>query len=216
MPMKIRKMCSVLQIPFILSVRTALEVTLSPKVKDRLTPSRIAAFIHGVLASFYILNDQWYEAIHSTAQFFLLDLFLHYFFKTKLPIEMIFHHLGGALLCIYSVVSGSYQSIHLAEHLTKALILMETTNPLLQILITLRNEHLQQYLQPKLLYALKFFFFFHFTYTRILYLGKCLFYTYQHIQKADVLDLSMFYLSASMWILQLFWLGKIIQSVRSI
>jgi hypothetical protein len=209
-------MCSILQAPLIVGTRFALETALASRVKDRLTPSRLAAFFHGLVATYYIFHGQWHESIHTTAQFFLLDLALHLIFQTKLSWEMLFHHVGGALLCIYAVSTKSYAAPHLAEHLTKALILMETTNPLLQILVTLRNEQLQNIVYSKCLFLIKFLFFFHFTFLRVIFLGRSLFYTYKHLERADSLDMLMFYLSLSMWCLQLFWLGKIVQNVRNI
>lgn len=204
------------QILFLTITRCLADGFLGDHVRDTLTPSRVAAFLHGINVSFSIVENDWDTAVASTALFFILDLYFHYLFGTRINLEMKLHHIAGACLCIYSAISRSYSFHHLGSELTKALILMETTNPLLQFLITLRNENLQEYLNKYSLYFIKLFFFFHFVFIRIVVLGKALYYTWQKLSYGTTLEVSMFWISLAMFFLQCFWLGKIIQSVRSV
>lgn len=205
------------QILFITISRTLCTVLLYDKVKDTLTPSRIAALIHGINATISIYQENWYEAVSSTGIFFVLDLYFHFLFRTRINLEMKFHHVAGALLCLYSVFTKSFDSSHhIATELTRALILMETTNPLLQLLVTIRNENLQHYFHSYLLYGLKFIFLFQFVFIRIVMLGKAIYITSKNLYLANSLELSMFWMSSAMFCLQMLWLGKIIQSVRSV
>ena len=194
--------------------RMACEGSLAKHVRDLETPSRISSLVHGLLCSLMIADGEWSEAVASTGLFFVLDALLTGFLRRGLPWDVAFHHALGAILCLYSIVSGSLDPGHTGHELTKALILMETTNPLLHGLVSLRKEKLEYKVPSWVLKSLQAVFLMQFAVVRLGLLGRALFRVSFELADAVDFDISMFWISLSMWTLQWMWFGKLASAAR--
>ena len=198
----------------VLTTRAASESMLRLRSRDVQTPARVSALVHAVLCSLMLWDSKWGEAVMSTGVFFVLDFFLTFALEKRMESEMVAHHVFGALLCLYSFVTGSAEIPNLGLPLTRALILMETTNPLLHTLIVLRREKLDFWIPVPLLRALQAVFLVQFFALRIAYLGWILYDLSWQFGNTNEFEKSMMFFSSSLWILQWVWMFKLIRAAR--
>lgn len=198
----------------VIFTRIAFESSLVARVRDRETPSRLASLTHGLLCSLMLVDGNWSDAISSTGIFFLLDALLTRFLRHALPWDTAFHHALGGVLCLYSVLVDSYKDTHTGSELTRALILMETTNPFLHGLVSLRKEKLESKLPRWGLVTLQGLFLLQFAAIRIGLLGRALLRITYTLADAEDFEMSMFWISLSMWTLQWMWFGKLIVAAK--
>lgn len=196
----------------IVSSRVAMETTVGPHVRDLQTPSRLAALLHGVLCSVALWEGQWMEAVQSTGLFFLLDAIMS---GKRLTWDTGFHHVLGVALCLFSVLTRSFEETHFGSELTRALILMEVSNPLLHLLVTLRKEKLEYKMPLMALQIMQGVFLLQFSGLRIGLLGRALYNMTLVLDKASEFELSMYWISFGMWILQWMWLVKLVRARRT-
>lgn len=193
----------------LVSSRVAIEKSFIPYVRDLQTPSRLAALVHGILCSVALWEGQWLEAIQSTGLFFLVDGVMN---GKRLTWDTTLHHLLGMALCLFSTVTGSFETGHFGSELTRALILMEVSNPLLHLLVTLRKEKLEHKLPRLALQLMQGIFLLQFAGIRIGLLGHALYNLTYILEKATDFELSMYWISLSMWILQWIWCIKLVKA----
>lgn len=195
----------------IVSVRTACESTLRPLVRDLQTPSRVASLIHGLLCTMQLWEGRWAEAVLSTGMFFGLDMAMTFAIEKRMSYEMIAHHVLGGSLCLYSTLTDSAMTDNVGRDLTRALILLEITNPLLHVLVTLRRERLDLRVPPWVCYATQACFLLQFFAIRIAHLGRVLLSLSWELDKANDVEIAMFWLSMSLWCLQGMWFVKLMR-----
>jgi len=196
----------------IVSSRVAFETTLLPHVRDLQTPSRLAGLLHGVLCSVDLAEGNWGSAVQSTGLYFGLDALLTVAFRRGLAWDTAFHHSLGMALCLFSTLTNSYDTHHFGCDLTRALILMEVSNPLLHLLVTLRKEGLQAKVPPFALQVMQGVFLLQFAGIRIGLLGHALYTVASKLALATQFELGMFWISLSMWTLQWMWFIKLVQA----
>jgi hypothetical protein len=196
------------------TTRVACESSLRTHVRDLETPSRIASFVHGVLCSLMLADGNWSDAVASTGLFFVLDAIMTGYLRRGLPWDTAFHHALGAILCLYSVLANSFEDENHGAELTKALILMETTNPFLHGLVSLRKEKLEHKLPPWTLKTLQGIFLAQFAALRLGLLGRALFNLSFDLSNSSDFEVSMFWISLSMWTLQWMWFGKLVSAAK--
>lgn len=194
----------------IATTRVASELALRPWVRDLQTPSRVAALVHGVLCSAALLEGDWLEAVRSTGLFFGMDLALSLGFRQRLGWDTVMHHVLGLALCLFSVLTRSFHETHMGSDLTRTLILFETCNPLLHLLVTLRKEGLQARLPRWALQALQAVFLLQFAGIRLGKLGHSLWHLALVFETATDFEKSMFFFSLAMWGLQWMWFVKLV------
>lgn len=195
------------------SVRVLCEHLLWRRAADINTPARISALIHGFVCCVLLWQDKWGDAVGATGLFFVLDIVFNECAQ-GLTWDMMVHHLMGAVLCGFSVWTESFDLKHVGAPLTRALILLETTNPLLHFLTVLRRERIQ--LDVWVTRALTFMFFLQFLWIRILNLGQALIQTFPLLkQSEDWAVQGIFFVCLCMWALQFVWLRKLIQAIRT-
>jgi hypothetical protein len=196
----------------VISSRVAFESTFQHRVRDLQTPSRLFALLHGVLCSVSLAEGNWHDAVQSTGLFFALDALLTKAIHKSIPLDTALHHAMGMALCLFSVVTKSYESSHVGSELTRALILMETSNPLLHLLVTLRKEGLDHKLPRVALQIIQAIFLLQFAGIRIGLLGHALFNMIKALDTATEFEIGMFWISLSMWLLQWMWFIKLVNA----
>jgi len=113
---------------------------------NKSTAGRLISSAHGLFVLALLHENNWKDAIESTALYFFFDILFTIKYKsinevfTWKTCSILFHHILGCLLCCYSTVSKSYQEFHLASKITRALLMLEICNPLLHFSIILKNE----------------------------------------------------------------------------
>ena len=196
----------------IVSSRVAFETTLRPRVRDLQTPSRLAGLVHGVLCSVELAEGNWSNAVQSTGLFFALDALLTLAYRRGLAWDTAFHHVLGMALCLFSVLTQSFDAGHFGCDVTRALILMEVSNPLLHLLVTLRKEGLQAKVPPLALQVMQGVFLMQFAGIRIGLLGHALYNVSGVLASATQFEMGMVWISLSMWTLQWMWFIKLEQA----
>lgn len=196
----------------VVTTRAASESLLRRRARDVQTPARISALVHALLCSVMLWDGQWGDAVMSTGVFFALDLGLTFSIDKRMDAEMVAHHVLGAVLCFYSVMTGSAEIPNLGLHLTRALILMETTNPLLHTLIVLRKEKLDFWVPVLLLRTLQALFLVQFFSVRIAHLGWALTDMMWSFKEAHEFEKAILFFASSLWMLQWAWMFKLIRA----
>jgi hypothetical protein len=198
----------------VLSTRAASESILRLRTRDKQTPARISSLIHALLCSAMLWDGKWGDAVMSTGVFFVLDFCMTFAIEKRMETEMIAHHVLGALLCLYSFLTGSAEIPNVGLQLTRSLILMETTNPLLHTLILLRKEKLDFWVPVHLLRALQVVFLAQFFLVRIVHLGLALWNLSWKIGNTNDFEKAMLFFSSNLWILQWVWLFKLMRAAK--
>lgn len=168
------------------------------------TPARIASLYHGLICTFYVLSQQWKDAISSTLIFFLIDIAFEFIYKRPKTVEMIAHHVIGIILCAYSLYSSSFEN-HRGKHLTRALIALEICNPILHTVILMTKEKQLHRISITVRNVLRILLILQFLIIRILVLLICIILTAK--LKADI----WVFLATLLWILQVVWFYKLIK-----
>lgn len=183
--------------------------SLLKTTKDLQTPGRIASFFHGAFCSVFLLYS-WEQAIATTGLFFVCDVFLASVYKKPLPWMMSMHHCVAAILCLYSYVEKSYELTHIGAWITRALICMETTNPIFHIVLVARNENLWIWNVNWIRALLKGLLLFQFVTIRICMLGYALAFPISSILQFSSMQTLMYASSLCMWVMQWVWLQKLV------
>lgn len=172
---------------------------------EKSTGGRITSILQGLFCTVLIFGGQWKEAIATTLAFFCIDLFYEEVYGRPRLFEMKLHHSLGAALCAYSLYSESY--IGSQSYPTKALVALEMCNPLLHLLIILKNED-QLYRFPsycktfmKTTLVAQFFI------IRVLILGAAV----AHCIFIHNPPLYLIVMGVTMWAMQVFWFTKLIK-----
>lgn len=195
----------------IVSVRCACELGLRPVVRDLQTPSRVASLVHGVLSCLQLWEGNWAEAISSAGTFFALDLLMTLWIQRSMHFEMVLHHVLGGALCFYSVLTDSAMTENVGRDLTRALILVELTNPLLHVLAVFRREHLDARIPKWMCQVFQGLFLVQFFILRVVQLARVLFDMSFIYDKTNEWEKSMFWISSSLWCLQVLWFFKLMR-----
>jgi len=194
----------------VVSMRLATESTLRLRCRDLQSPARVSSLVHAVLCTLQLAEDQWGDAVMSAGIFFVLDFFMTYALHKRMPREMVVHHALGAALCLYSSLTGSAEIPNWGLRLTRALILMETTNPLLHTLVLAKKEKLEERIPLVFWTIVKAVFLMQFAAVRIAHLGWVLFELSKMWAITNAYEKLMFGLSSGLWILQWVWMFKLV------
>jgi len=115
----------------------------------RSTAGRLISSGHGLFILALLHQNNWKDAIESTALYFFFDILFTVKYMsikevfTLKTTSIIFHHILGCLLCCYSTVTKSYQEFHPGSEITRTLLMLEICNPLLHFSMILKNEFLE-------------------------------------------------------------------------
>lgn len=194
----------------IATTRIAAETSLTRHVRNLETPSRLASLLHGVLCSVSLMEGNWADAVQSTGLFFAMDTVLTLGFRRRLPWDTALHHTLGMILCLFSTLTRSFEHPQLGADLTRALILFETSNPLLHLLVTLRKEGIQDRVPRIALQFIQTIFLLQFAGIRLGLLAHALWHVAWVLDKANDFELGMFWSSLAMWLLQWIWFIKLV------
>ena len=107
---------------------------------DKNTAGRCASFAHGVLVAIMLFMNHVPAAILGTMFYFVYDMLASVLFERPMPLDFKLHHLGGILLCGTTLLYGGFVKGHAAYPITLALLRMEVTNPLFQMIMIMRND----------------------------------------------------------------------------
>ena len=198
------------------ALRAVLERCLTGS-KDRSTPGRITSLAHGLVCTYMLAASDYSATILLTGGYFVVDLALNCFYcRAELDLANVLHHVLGSVLCFSSFVWGTHHEDHIGSAITRALIALETTNPLLQTSIILKKEEIGKRLLP-FLGALTLI---HWSYVRIAVLGHALLSStvlYCHHMLASVPYTILLASSFAMWMIQIFWWIRLLRAtVKSI
>jgi hypothetical protein len=181
------------------------------------TPSRIGSAANGAVVSVLLLCGECDIAVNTTLLYFLFDLALLFSENTitfnglDAHAVSIIHHSIGLILCAGSSYAGFTKPWHPTYYLVFSLVAMETTNPLFQAAMIMRNEKSQIWQNADFRYWMCVAVLTQWTFMRIVYVGMHLYLLEK--TKLSFLASFLFMQSTLMWLIQIVWCGKLFSSI---
>ena len=199
--------------------REVLECFSEFKFKNKSTPGRIISTLHGFFVLALVAHNSWKDAIESTVLYFFYDMLFtikyssyEEFFTLKTT-SIILHHMLGFSLCFFSALTESYAETHLGSRVTRALLMLEISNPVLHFAMIFQNEiyTISMTSNRLLAFGIKIMMLINYFYVRVWNLGNALMVKNDDkslIAFYSTFPTSIFYLfSILLWVLQIVWFG---------